>query len=155
MDPDERDRRELPDGRRRRALRARLWRNRAGVPAEIIERGARHARSGIVGPGNAGWKPDRACEFDPTGPTVAASYFLDIPGVAGDSTAEAHIGSIDASSMSWGLTSGFNSAAASFSRPSWLTRQSARPRRFCSRQPRPAQSIRLSRFRPQRCRPVF
>ena len=50
----------------------------------------------------------------PTGPAVAASYFLDIPQVPGDSTAEGHQGAIDVGSMSWGVTAGQGAGPTAF-----------------------------------------
>ncbi len=52
-----------------------------------------------------------AAKLTPAGSPVAAQYFLAVPGVAGDSTADAHIGAIDVDSMSWSVSAGATSFA--------------------------------------------
>ena len=47
----------------------------------------------------------------PAGPPMDASYFLNIPGLPGDSTAVGHLGTIDVDSMSWGVSAGATSFA--------------------------------------------
>ena len=55
-----------------------------------------------------------ATDLAPGGPAVDAQYFLSIPGVPGDSTASGHVHSIDASSMSFGVSMGAVASSPSF-----------------------------------------
>ena len=55
-----------------------------------------------------------ATDVAPAGPAVDAQYFLSIPGVPGDSTASGHVHSIDAVSMSFGVSAGAVASSPSF-----------------------------------------
>jgi type VI protein secretion system component Hcp len=56
----------------------------------------------------------KSANVAPAGQSVSAQYFLAIPGVAGSSGAQGHVGTIDVGSMSWGVTAGSVPGAPTF-----------------------------------------